>query len=137
MSPSFRRRSLGIVLFFAGFLPARSAPEYPAKGPDIYDVHADGSAQVASAVAAAAGSNKRVIVVFGANWCIWCRRLHGELTKNPAVTKALNEFVVVEVDVNTRNGVNRNAVSLRPTAFRSARGFPPWPSWIRTGVCSP
>ncbi len=79
-------------------------------GPDIYDVRADGSAQIAAAVGIAAAEHKRVIVVFGANWCIWCRRLHSTFENDPAVSRALGRgFVVVMVDVNTRRGVKRNA----------------------------
>ncbi len=79
-------------------------------GPDVYDAHADGSEQVASAVIRASAEHKRVLVVFGANWCIWCHRLHATFDTNPAVAKALSEgFVVVDVDVNTRHGVKRNA----------------------------
>ena len=88
----------------------RADPEYPNMGRDIYDVHADGAAQVAAAVRQAAAEHKRVIVDFGANWCIWCRRLSSTLEGDPGVSKALKrDFVVVQVDVNTRNGVKRNA----------------------------
>ena len=88
----------------------RAGPEYPAKGPDIYDTHADGGAQVAAALARASAEHKRVLLDFGANWCIWCRRLHATFEADPAVSAALARgFVVVMVDVNTRNGVKRNA----------------------------
>jgi len=90
--------------------PLRADPEYPRMGPDIYDVHADGAAQVAAALVQAAAQHKRVIVDLGANWCIWCRRLHSTFETDPAVSEALNkDFIVVLVDVNTRRGVKRNA----------------------------
>ena len=51
-----------------------------------------------------------MILDFGANWCIWCHRLHGTFESDAAVSKALDTgFVVVMVDVNTRNGTKRNA----------------------------
>jgi thiol:disulfide interchange protein len=88
----------------------RADPEYPAMGPDIYDVRAVGSDQIATAVAQAAAEHKRVIVDIGANWCIWCRRLHATFETNPAIARVLKrDFVVVMVDVNRRNGVRRNA----------------------------
>jgi thiol:disulfide interchange protein len=94
-------------------LPAaglRADPEYPRMGPDIFDVHADGEAQIAAAIGKAASENRRVLLDFGANWCIWCRRLHATFETDPSVSKALKDgFVVVMVDVNTRNGENRNA----------------------------
>jgi len=88
----------------------RAAPEYPAQGPDIYDTHADAEAQIAAAVRRAAAEHKRVLLDFGANWCIWCRRLHATFESDPSVSAALGKgFVVVMIDVNTRNGVKRNA----------------------------
>ncbi len=88
----------------------RAGTEYPAKGPDIYDTHADGEAQIAAALARAAAEHKRVLLDFGANWCIWCRRLHATFESDPSVSAALGRgFVVVMIDVNTRDGVKRNA----------------------------
>ncbi len=88
----------------------RADPEYPKMGPDIYDVHADGEALVGAALRRAAAEHKRVILDFGANWCIWCRRLHATFEGDPGVSGALDRgFVVVMVDVNTRHGPKRNA----------------------------
>jgi len=85
-------------------------PEYPKMGPDIFDVRADGGAQVASALVRAKAEHKRVLLDFGANWCIWCRRLHATFENDPSVSGALGRgFIVVMVDVNTRNGTKRNA----------------------------
>ena len=79
----------------------RADPQYPKMGPDIFDTHADASAQISDALARAAREHKRVIVDFGANWCIWCRRLHATFEKDPAVASALGrDFIVVMVDVN-------------------------------------
>jgi thiol:disulfide interchange protein len=88
----------------------RAEPEYPKMGPDIYDIHADGSADIAAALARAGSDRKRVLLVFGANWCIWCHRLHSTFETNAAVAAALEKgFVLVDVDVNTRKGEKRNA----------------------------
>src|SRR5690606_5537011 len=46
---------------------------------------------------------KRVLLVFGANWCVWCRRLAWVLRNEPSVAGALREgWHVVHVDVGTR-----------------------------------
>lgn len=124
MSPSYRRTCLGVALALAALPTLWAGPEYPAKGPDIYDVHADGAAQVDSAVASATAGNKRILLVFGANWCIWCRRLHAFFDKNPAVNKALREFIVVDIDVNRRNGVNRNAAIVAKYRVPIDEGIP-------------
>lgn len=87
----------------------RAAPEYPKMGPDIYDTHADGEKLVGDALAQARTTHRRVLVDFGANWCIWCRRLHQTFTTNPEVRHALDQsYVLVMVDVNRRNDAHRN-----------------------------
>jgi thiol-disulfide isomerase/thioredoxin len=84
-------------------------PEYPKMGPDIYDIHADGARQIGAALAQARAGNKRVLVEFGANWCIWCRRLHNTMESDPAVSaKLADSFVVVLIDVNRHHGPARN-----------------------------
>jgi thiol:disulfide interchange protein len=96
------------LLALAPFARAQT-PEYPKMGADIFDPHSNGQALIDAAVAKAAAENKRVILDFGANWCIWCRRLHTTFETDPAVAKALHDgFIVVMIDVNTRNGVDRN-----------------------------
>lgn len=87
-----------------------AAAEYPKLGEDIYDPKADGSALIATALAEARAGHKHVLLDFGANWCIWCHRLHGTFTSDPQVSAALaRDFVVVMIDVNTRHGEKRNA----------------------------
>jgi thiol:disulfide interchange protein len=101
-------RTLLAALFFATALFAD--PEYPHMGPDIYDTHANGDRQIKDALERAGAENKRVIVDFGANWCIWCRRLHHTFESDPAVARRLREsFVLVMVDINSRHGDRRNA----------------------------
>jgi thiol:disulfide interchange protein len=97
------------ALALLGAVALGAEPEYPKMGDDIFDVHADGDAQVSAALARAAAEHKRVLLDFGANWCIWCHRLHNTLETDPAVSRALQrDYVVVMVDVNTRKGTKRN-----------------------------
>jgi len=91
-------------------LPLRAEPEYPKQGPDIYDRAANGTDQIAAALAQARAEGKNVLLDFGANWCPWCRKLHGTFVSAPEVRDRLaRDFVVVMIDVNMRHGVNRNA----------------------------
>jgi thiol:disulfide interchange protein len=108
MNP-FLSRAL-VILALLGSIQLRAEdPEYPKMGPDLYDVHADGSSQIQTALSRASTEHKRVLLDFGANWCIWCRRLHATFASNPDVSRALQrDFIVVMVDVNTRNGAPRN-----------------------------
>lgn len=99
-----------LLLWFALLCPPLlAAPEYPAMGPDIYDTTADGNVQVADALKAATAGHKNVLIVFGANWCIWCRRLHAAFEHKDVAKELAAHFVVVEIDVNTRSGTRRNA----------------------------
>lgn len=87
-----------------------AAPEYPRMGPDIYDVAVPGDALIGAALKEAAHDGKRVLVLFGANWCPWCRRLQRTLTEDAAVRDRLRlSYVLVHVDANTRRNKQRNA----------------------------
>jgi thiol:disulfide interchange protein len=111
MRPS--RLRLVFVLFAVALVPfggSAAEPEYPQMGPDIYATQSDGSSQIAAALLKASAERKRVLLEFGANWCIWCRRLHATFEIDPGVSSALQKgFVVVRIDVNTRKGEKRNA----------------------------
>lgn len=102
-------RFLTTLVLLSAVTALRAAPEYPKMGPDIYDREADGTAQIAAAVAQAKAEHKHVLVDLGANWCIWCHRLHRTLHTDPAVAKVLHDnFVLVLIDVNHRDGKKRN-----------------------------
>lgn len=103
---------IATVLLAVLALPLAAEPEYPKMGPDVYDTAANGTDQIAAALERAVPGDKRVLLVFGANWCIWCRRLHETFAQDPAVATALRErYEVVLIDVNTRNGTKRNAAA--------------------------
>jgi thiol:disulfide interchange protein len=55
---------------------AAAADQPKTSRPNIYDESAEGSKEVADALAAAKKQNKRVLLQFGANWCGWCHKLH-------------------------------------------------------------
>ncbi len=93
--------------------PTYPGAEYPNMGPDIYDINADASALITDAVAKAKTENKRVLALFGGNWCIWCQRLHRLMETDPAIAKfTADNYVVVMVDVGGRDksgkSVSRN-----------------------------
>jgi thiol:disulfide interchange protein len=98
-----------LLALFAATATLQAGPEYPKMGPDLYDPQADGTAQIATALTQAKAEHKHVLVKLGANWCIWCRRLSHTLETDAAVAQALHDnFVLVLVDVNHRNGKARN-----------------------------
>lgn len=102
-------RYLALLALLASTVALRADPEYPQAGPDVYDTQADGTAQVDDAIRVAKRDQKHVLIVFGANWCIWCRRLHELFENNSAVRRELKaHYIVVRVDVNHRDGKKRN-----------------------------
>jgi thiol:disulfide interchange protein len=112
-SPASRLLQCDAMRYLLSFLlvaaTLRAEPEYPKMGPDIYDTQADGKAQIAQACVQAKAEHKRVLLKLGANWCIWCRRLSHTFETSAPVAKILREkYVLVLVDVNHREGKNRN-----------------------------
>ena len=79
-----------------------------------YDEDADAQAQIDAAVASAADDGKRVLLVFGANWCPWCRRLDWVFQNQPDVSAALEAgYHLVHVDVGPRESSTNRAVAAR------------------------
>lgn len=93
--------SLGLVLMLSACLVAAEPAKSTTTKPKIYDESADGSKQIADALAVAKKEKKRVILQFGANWCGWCHKLHKLFESDKEIaTKLKAGFVVVLIDVN-------------------------------------
>jgi thioredoxin-related protein len=70
-----------------------------AKKPSIYDANADAKSQVAAATAKAKRENKRVLLMFGGDWCGWCHKLHGLFKTDAEIRRLLSyEYELVMVD---------------------------------------
>ena len=95
------------------------------KLPPIYDTQADGTKLIADALVIAQRDHKRVLVEFGANWCIWCHRLHTLLTTDPEIAAYFQaHFILVLVDVNHRDGPARNVEVTRRYGDPEKNGIP-------------
>jgi thioredoxin 1 len=71
----------------------------PTEKRDIYPANVDAKAEIAEAVANAAKTHRRVILVFGGNWCYDCHVLDAAF-HSPEIEPTLNKnFVVVHVNI--------------------------------------
>lgn len=102
-------------------------------GPDIFDARVSGEKLVDAAIAKADAEHKRVLLLFGANWCPWCRRLHRTLELPAVAQRVEKSFVLVLVDVNTRNDKSRNAGVLERYGNPIQHGLPVFVVLDRTG----
>ena len=67
--------------------------------PPIYDEHADNTALVERALAQASAERKRVLLMFGGNWCGWCHKLHELFESDASIREALaRDYVLVMID---------------------------------------
>jgi thiol:disulfide interchange protein len=100
-----------------------NGPKAPAVAshPKIYDENADGAKQIEEALVTAKKEGKRVLLKFGANWCIWCHRLHHTFEKDAAVAAELKkDYVVVLIDRNK----DHNKATDEKYGFPTKHGLP-------------
>jgi thioredoxin-related protein len=72
-----------------------------AASPKVYDEQADARQQIDAAVGEARRDNKRVLVVFGGNWCGWCVKLHKLFDENADIGQLLlYEYATAWIDVD-------------------------------------
>jgi len=69
------------------------------KEKQIYNESADAHAEIKEALAKAAAGHKRVIVVFGANWCYDCHVLDKAFHSSDLVPILAANYEVVHVDI--------------------------------------
>jgi thioredoxin-related protein len=76
----------------------------PTQRPSIYDKSADALAQVDKAAAAARREDKRILLMFGGDWCSWCHKLHDLFTSDQEIQKILaDDYELVMVDTAAPN----------------------------------
>lgn len=78
-----------------------------AKRASIYDKTADAKVAVARAGERAKHDDKRILLMFGGDWCGWCHKLHDLFKTNREVAQTLyNEYVLVTVDLEAPNAAD-------------------------------
>ncbi|MCK5738217.1 thioredoxin family protein [bacterium] len=76
----------------------------PLKTTQIYNPDANAVEDIAAALVRVKAENKNVLLMFGGNWCPWCRMLHHIFQENTAVNQKLNaNFELVMIDIGRRD----------------------------------
>lgn len=113
------------VAFAACWFSGCAPQSKESHGPDIYDTKADGEKLIAEALVVAKRENKRVLAEFGANWCIWCRRMHDVLHNDPQVSPFFKQhYVLVMIDVDEVDGKAHNANLIERYGDPTTNGIP-------------
>jgi thioredoxin-related protein len=66
---------------------------------DLYPANADANKEIADALKVAGGSNQRVMLIFGGNWCYDCHVLDQALHDGDAGKIFKDHFLLVHVDI--------------------------------------
>ena len=70
---------------------------------DLYPANADAKKEIEDALKIAADSNKRVMLIFGGNWCYDCHVLDQALHEGDAGKIVSEAFLLVHVDIGEGN----------------------------------
>ncbi|MGA0058887.1 MAG: thioredoxin family protein [Planctomycetota bacterium] len=101
--------------------PLVQAPKTERK--PIYDEAADAEQLVGAALAVAKRDNKRVLLMYGGNWCGWCYKLDEVFKAEPAVRRVMrDEYELVHVDIG--RGDKHVELSARFGSDHRAHGYP-------------
>ncbi|MDG3006525.1 thioredoxin family protein [Paludisphaera mucosa] len=96
-----------LPVLFGGLVmlgPARGEDGAKPERKSIYNAAADAREQVDKAAARAKKDGKRVLLMFGGDWCGWCHKLHGLFEKDREIATLLsNEYVLTMIDTKARN----------------------------------
>src|SRR5439155_4079637 len=105
-------RVLALIFLCACLLPPTAAlsqePTLPAKNgvldpvtvkTDLYPTAANAKKEIDAALKSAATDHKRVLLIFGANWCYDCHVLDRALHDGAAGQVVKESFLLVDVDI--------------------------------------
>jgi thiol:disulfide interchange protein len=117
-------RALAVLAMLLAFAPGEPAAQTASLGAlyvnNGYDPHANPYRDLEQAIDRASTDNKRVLIVVGGDWCVWCEVLDQYLVRNDDVRAAFEEsFVMVKVNWSRQN---ENRVFL--SGFPESVGYP-------------
>ena len=70
----------------------------------LYDPDANAKSEIAKAIKEAGERHRRVLLVFGGNWCPDCHVLNYRFHQEPAKSLVENNYIVVHVDIGEGEG---------------------------------
>jgi thioredoxin 1 len=109
--------SLWLAVATTGVCFSQAAP----KKTEIYSASADAHAEIKEALQKAAAKHKRVIVVFGANWCYDCHVLDTAFHRSDLAPILSANYEVVHVDIGKGE---KNQDLMRKYEVPMKRGIP-------------
>ena len=109
--------SLALAVAASGVCFCQAAP----KKKEIYSERADAHAEIKEALQKAAAEHKRVIVVFGANWCYDCHVLDTAFHRSDLAPILSANYEVVHVDIGKGE---KNQDLMRKYEVPMKRGIP-------------
>jgi len=120
---SFHRWVLTFCLAMAVGLPSGAGfGESVKKEKDIYNESADAHAEIKQALTKAAAEHKRVILVFGANWCYDCHVLDKAFHSADLAPILAANYEVVHVDIGKAGEKNPDLMTKYEVPMK--RGIP-------------
>jgi thioredoxin-related protein len=117
-------RALAVLVALLAVAPAAAAQTPAALRAlyvnDGYDPGANPYRDLERAVERASAQNKRILIVVGGDWCVWCEILDRFLVNNADVHAVFAQsFVMLKVNMS---GENQNAAFL--SGFPRSAGYP-------------
>ena len=76
-----------------------SITAYATRYPLTYDEHADPKSEFVTALAEARSSDKKVLIIFGANWCPDCQKFDKQLQSASINAVIDNKFVIIKANI--------------------------------------
>ena len=82
--------------------------------PGLYPANANARADIKAAIAKAAREHKRVLLDFGADWCLDCHILDNAFHNNPDVEPLVEKnYIVVHIDIGKQDPPKNNDVAIK------------------------
>ena len=107
LRPPVKSVKLGVLCCLAiaaSFLLAATPPSVETRQDAGYDPSRDPAQDLRSAIADAQENGKRIILVVGGEWCVWCHILERFLSENKDIQSLWSEnYVTVKVNVSPEN----------------------------------